>query len=53
MDFTWPGSLIIEQKSAGKHLITAHVQTLVYCDWLLQYDKLDVKEHWVFFAYGG
>ncbi len=39
MDLFWPGTLIVEQKSAGKDLIAAQSQAFDYFDWLPERDQ--------------
>lgn len=39
IDLLWPGTLIIEQKSAGKDLYKADSQALDYFDWLPERDQ--------------
>ena len=39
MDLFWPGTLIVEQKSAGKDLFKAQEQAFNYFDWLPERDQ--------------
>lgn len=39
IDLFWPGNLIVEQKSAGKDLLTAQLQAYQYFDWLPERDQ--------------
>lgn len=39
IDLFWPGTLIVEQKSAGKDLYKADTQALDYFDWLPERDQ--------------
>jgi hypothetical protein len=39
MDLFWPGTLIVEQKSAGKDLLKAEGQAFDYFDWLPERDQ--------------
>lgn len=39
IDLFWPGTLIVEQKSAGKDLYKADAQALDYFDWLPERDQ--------------
>lgn len=39
MDLYWPGTLIIEQKSAGKNLLAAQMQASEYFNWLPERDQ--------------
>ncbi|MEQ1552383.1 DNA methyltransferase [Sphingorhabdus sp.] len=39
IDLFWPGTLIVEQKSAGKNLLAAQMQASEYFDWLPQRDQ--------------
>src|SRR5438270_12165522 len=39
IDLFWPGTLIVEQKSAGLDLKKASNQALDYYDWLLEKDR--------------
>ena len=39
MDLFWPGTLIVEQKSAGKDLLKAQEQAFNYFDWLPERDQ--------------
>ncbi len=64
IDLFWPGTLIVEQKSAGKDLFKAGLQAMEYFDWLSEQDQprylltcdfqrwhlvdLDTREEWRF-----
>jgi len=39
IDLYWPGTLIVEQKSAGKDLLAAQTQASEYLNWLPQRDQ--------------
>ena len=39
MDLFWPGTLIVEQKSAGRNLKAAQSQAYTYFDWLPERDQ--------------
>ncbi|MGN6498520.1 MAG: DNA methyltransferase [Tsuneonella sp.] len=39
IDLFWPGTLIVEQKSAGRDLLAAQSQALDYFDWLPERDQ--------------
>lgn len=39
IDLFWPGTLIVEQKSAGKDLFKASVQAMDYFEWLPEQDQ--------------
>lgn len=39
IDLFWPGTLIVEQKSAGKDLLAAQMQASEYFNWLPQRDQ--------------
>lgn len=39
IDLLWPGTLIVEQKSAGKDLLAAQMQASEYFNWLPQRDQ--------------
>ena len=39
IDLFWPGTLIVEQKSAGKDLFKADTQAFDYFDWLPERDQ--------------
>lgn len=39
IDLFWPGTLIVEQKSAGKNLLAAQMQASEYFNWLPQRDQ--------------
>jgi hypothetical protein len=39
IDLFWPGTLIVEQKSAGKDLLAAQMQASEYFNWLSQRDQ--------------
>lgn len=64
IDLFWPGTLIVEQKSAGRDLFKAGLQALDYFDWLPERDQpryiltcdfqrwrlddLETRQHWTF-----
>jgi hypothetical protein len=64
IDLFWPGTLIVEQKSAGRDLFKAGQQALDYFDWLPERDQphfiltcdfqrwrlddLETRQHWTF-----